>query len=44
YKNLPEDLLTIDIRLILNFLSKIIGKINNEDILENIFSRFCIGK
>ncbi|WGH27415.1 MAG: tRNA uridine-5-carboxymethylaminomethyl(34) synthesis GTPase MnmE [Candidatus Bostrichicola ureolyticus] len=43
-KNLSEDLLAIDIRRVLNYLEKIIGKINSNDILENIFSRFCIGK
>ena len=38
------DLLAIDIKRALNFLAEITGDISTDDLLENIFSRFCIGK
>ncbi|MCS7003886.1 MAG: tRNA uridine-5-carboxymethylaminomethyl(34) synthesis GTPase MnmE [Cytophagales bacterium] len=38
------DLLAIDIRQALYFLSEITGDITTEDLLEHIFSKFCIGK
>jgi tRNA modification GTPase len=41
---LPTDLLSTDIRSALHFLGEITGEITNEDILGNIFSKFCIGK
>lgn len=40
----PSDLLTIDIRTAIHYLSEISGEINNEDILDSIFRDFCIGK
>lgn len=48
-KNLVEneagnELISIEIREALNTLSEIIGKTTNVDILNNIFSKFCIGK
>jgi tRNA modification GTPase len=42
--HLPEDLVATDIRQVLYHLSEVVGEISNEDILSNIFSRFCIGK
>lgn len=42
--NLPGDLLALDIRRCLHFLSEITGDISNEDMLDYIFSKFCIGK
>jgi tRNA modification GTPase len=42
--NIATDLLTIEIRSALMSLSEITGDISTEDLLENIFSRFCIGK
>ncbi|MFL5753570.1 MAG: tRNA uridine-5-carboxymethylaminomethyl(34) synthesis GTPase MnmE, partial [Bacteroidia bacterium] len=42
--NIPGDLLAIDIREALNILGSITGEISNENLLENIFSKFCIGK
>ena len=42
--NLPGDLLAIDIRQCLYHLGEITGKITNEDQLDYIFSKFCIGK
>jgi len=43
-KNIPYDLLYIDLRETLDFLGEITGEQINEEIVENIFSRFCIGK
>jgi len=41
---IPGDLLSLDIRRCLQFLGEITGKITNEDQLDYIFSKFCIGK
>ena len=41
---LPGDLLALDIRRCLYYLGEITGEINNEDMLDYIFSKFCIGK
>ncbi len=38
------DFLAMDIRQALHYLGEITGTITTEDLLENIFSRFCIGK
>jgi tRNA modification GTPase len=43
-ENIPGDLLTIDIRQCLYHLGEITGTITNEDQLDYIFSKFCIGK
>lgn len=40
----PGDLLALDIRRCLHFLGEITGEITNEDRLDYIFSKFCIGK
>lgn len=40
----PTDLLSEDIRQALHHLGIITGKITSDDILKNIFSKFCIGK
>ena len=42
--NLPGDLLALDIRRSLQYLGEITGEITNEDQLDYIFSKFCIGK
>jgi tRNA modification GTPase len=42
--NIPSDLIAIDIKLALHHLGTITGEVTNEEILGNIFSRFCIGK
>lgn len=42
--NLPSDLLALDIRRCLHYLGEITGEITNEDRLDYIFSKFCIGK
>ncbi len=41
---LPFDLLSIEIRDSIKNLSKLSGEEINEDLLDNIFSKFCIGK
>lgn len=38
------DFLAMDIRQALHFLGEITGEITTEDLLTNIFSKFCIGK
>ena len=42
--HLSGDLLAIDIRETLYHLGSITGEVSNEELLGNIFSRFCIGK
>ena len=39
-----EELVAAEIRLALEELGKIVGAVYTDDILERIFSRFCIGK
>ena len=41
---ITNDFLAQDIRHSLHFLSEITGEITTDDLLENIFSKFCIGK
>jgi tRNA modification GTPase len=43
-ENRPGDLLALDIRRCLHYLGEITGQIINEDQLDYIFSKFCIGK
>lgn len=43
-EQIPTDLVAQDIREALYHLGSIIGEINTEEVLGNIFSRFCIGK
>ena len=40
----PADLLSEDIRQVIHHLGTITGEITNDDILGQIFSKFCIGK
>ncbi|HTF19412.1 MAG TPA: tRNA uridine-5-carboxymethylaminomethyl(34) synthesis GTPase MnmE [Chryseolinea sp.] len=42
--NQTGDLLAMDIRQALHYLGEITGVITTDDLLENIFSKFCIGK
>lgn len=42
--NISGDLLAIDIRRCLHYLGEITGEVTNEDQLDYIFSKFCIGK
>ena len=41
---LNTDLIALDIKYSLSYLGEITGEITNDDILSNIFSKFCIGK
>jgi tRNA modification GTPase len=41
---IPGDLLALDIRRCLHYLGEITGEVTNEDQLDYIFSKFCIGK
>ena len=43
-ENTPTDLIATDIRSALHHLGEITGEITTEDILGNIFGKFCIGK
>ena len=42
--NIVPDLLALDISYALNEIGLITGEVSNEDLLNNIFSKFCIGK
>ena len=39
-----EELAAAEIRVALNELGKVVGAIYTDDVLDRIFSRFCIGK
>ena len=39
-----SDLLAIDIKQAIYYLGELTGEISNDEILGNIFSKFCIGK
>lgn len=43
-RELPGDLIALDIRRSLHYLGEITGEITTEDKLDYIFSKFCIGK
>jgi tRNA modification GTPase len=42
--NISSDLLAEDIRQTLHHLGEITGEVTSDDILQSIFSKFCIGK
>lgn len=42
--DLSTDLLAEDVKLMLHHIGEITGEISSDDILNNIFSNFCIGK
>jgi tRNA modification GTPase len=41
---ITSDFLAIDIKQALHYLGEITGTVTTDDLLENIFSKFCIGK
>ena len=41
---MPQDLLTIDLREAADAFSELLGKSTQEDVITEIFSRFCLGK
>ena len=43
-KKLGYEFVSVELREIINVLAELTGEITNEDILNNIFSHFCIGK
>ena len=43
-KHVPIDMLEIDLRDIWNSLGKITGEVYEEELLDELFSRFCVGK
>jgi tRNA modification GTPase len=42
--NITGDFMAMDIRQSLHYLGEITGTITSDDLLDNIFSKFCIGK
>lgn len=42
--DIPSDLIAMDIRRALHYLGEITGEISTDDLLDNIFGNFCIGK
>lgn len=43
-RELSSEFISLDLRDAMGFLGEIIGEVTTEDILSNIFSKFCIGK
>jgi tRNA modification GTPase len=43
-QEVTNDFVAMDIRRSLHFLGEITGQITTDDLLANIFSKFCIGK
>ena len=42
--NLPADLISADLRAALHHIGMLTGEITDQEVLNNIFGRFCIGK
>ena len=43
-QELPLDMLEIDLKNIWNILGEIIGETYSEELLDELFSKFCVGK
>lgn len=43
-EEIPSDLVATDIRQALHYLGTITGEVTNDELLANIFGKFCIGK
>jgi len=43
-QGIPSDLVALDIRAAMQHLGEITGEVSTDDLLGNIFGRFCIGK
>jgi tRNA modification GTPase len=43
-EGLPPDLVAVDLRAALDHLGEVVGATTTEELLNRIFSRFCIGK
>jgi tRNA modification GTPase len=41
---MTPEIVALEIREALDFIGEITGRTSNDDILNHIFSRFCIGK
>jgi tRNA modification GTPase len=42
--NLGEELVAAEVRVALDELGRVVGAIYTEDLLDRVFSRFCVGK
>jgi tRNA modification GTPase len=42
--HITSDFLAMDIKQALHYLGEITGTVTTDDLLDNIFSKFCIGK
>lgn len=40
----PLDLVAVDLRIAVNAVGEVVGKTTTEDLLDSIFSQFCLGK
>jgi len=43
-KAIPYELIAVNLREALEAIDRLLGKTTADDILENIFSHFCVGK
>ena len=44
HEGIPTDLIAIDIRTALHYMGEITGEVTNNELLGNIFGKFCVGK